>query len=533
MNVKRIALALLGISIALQLGGCRTSSDAFDGNGASMDRRDQSERVVIVDDTLVYEDGETRRTLFRSDTAIEALAGLRPWLVWSEDNRKGIKLGYLQQDGQSMEITALTSFEHDAELLCLAAREPGIYDLFVHDGDAYFYQYWLLAEEKELRSVRRIPTNPEIDACVVTADALVFHDPYIGALMLDRDPETESILRRAQGPQVDALAELRRNRVNLEQPHAVVTPSVATITPVLETRPVVDAGDAADDPVVLVAGARTWIVGTNKQRGLAVYDLTGKQRHFSPRGRVNNVDAVALGDGEFLLAASNRTDKTIDLFRAHPADDRFTFVAVIALNMADPYGLCMTQSTGEVSVFVNDSDGVLEQWQLNAALDSGERVARYRFDSQTEGCVVDGRNRQLYIGEEAVGIWRLDIVTGERQLVASIADGALVADVEGLDIYDGDSARYLVASSQGDNSYVVYRMAPWQQLGKFRIVADIRAGIDGASETDGIALSARASDGFPDGMLVVQDGRNRAPEQPQNFKVVDWREIEALIQQWQ
>jgi 3-phytase len=64
---------------------------------------------------------------------------------------------------------------------------------------------------------------------------------------------------------------------------------------------------------------------------------------------------------------------------------------------------------------------------------------------------------------------------------------------------------------------------------KLRISANHAAGIDGVSETDGLAVTQRPLPGYPRGILVVQDGRNRAPAEPQNFKIVDWRAIEALL----
>ena len=67
-------------------------------------------------------------------------------------------------------------------------------------------------------------------------------------------------------------------------------------------------------------------------------------------------------------------------------------------------------------------------------------------------------------------------------------------------------------------------LIPGRYVAKFRIVPDYARGIDGVSETDGLAVSTAALTGYPKGVLVVQDGRNRAPAAPQNFKLVDWRQ---------
>ncbi|MFM9597633.1 phytase, partial [Streptomyces scabiei] len=85
------------------------------------------------------------------------------------------------------------------------------------------------------------------------------------------------------------------------------------------------------------------------------------------------------------------------------------------------------------------------------------------------------------------------------------------------------NASYLVASSQGNDSFVVYGLwGDYPILANFRIDMDLSGGIDGVSETDGLTVTSAALPGYPQGVLIVQDGRNRLPQQPQNFKVVDW-----------
>ena len=53
--------------------------------------------------------------------------------------------------------------------------------------------------------------------------------------------------------------------------------------------------------------------------------------------------------------------------------------------------------------------------------------------------------------------------------------------------------------------------------------------VDGVSETEGLAVAPGPLPGFPHGILVVQDGHNVAPAENQNFKIVDWRVVEALL----
>ncbi len=102
-------------------------------------------------------------------------------------------------------------------------------------------------------------------------------------------------------------------------------------------------------------------------------------------------------------------------------------------------------------------------------------------------------------------------------------DGAhLVADTEGLAILpQGRRGGWLVASSQGDNAYALYRLPDMAPAGRFRIAA---GALGATQETDGIAL-APGSFGrtYPQGLFVAQDGDNSPAAQ--NFKLVSWRDV--------
>ena len=67
-------------------------------------------------------------------------------------------------------------------------------------------------------------------------------------------------------------------------------------------------------------------------------------------------------------------------------------------------------------------------------------------------------------------------------------------------------------------------------LGSFKIVNG--QNVDGVEETDGIeVVSASLSASFPGGLFVAQDGFNfdGGKLQRQNFKMVRWEKIEALL----
>lgn len=524
---------LFAAILVLAAGGCQY----VDQNNA---RLDHLTRVEAVGSRLLLT-GTSSAQLYPSVQAdqraglsptkaadIESIAVSEPWVVWSEDDAAELRLGRLQGDRFS-EVTLLPPLSHDLDVLCMAPWVDATYDLFVSNGDGVFYHYWLDLQQRTSRLVRTLAVNPDISTCTLSASALVFNDPYLGVLAVDRNPETVAVLRPAKSYEA-ALLELITPVSQPVQTLAAADRPWSTVHAVQETQPVADTGDAADDPAILPGANTTWIAGTNKQRGLAIYDLTGQQLYFAERGRLNNVDALALPDGEFLLAASNRTDHSIDFFRAAPDSNAFAFVASLPITLDDPYGLCMARLHNGLRVWVSDSDHRVQEWRISRDY-QGHMTRDWQFDGQVEGCVADTAKQQLYLGEEDRGIWRIDLATGSQTLMAAMSGTGLQPDVEGLAIYHNGSESLLVASSQGDDSYLVYRLNPWQQLVKFQITADPARGVDGASETDGLAVSSVATASFPAGLLVVQDGRNRAPAQAQNFKLVDWREVTALLTQ--
>ncbi|HLS99190.1 MAG TPA: phytase [Porticoccaceae bacterium] len=314
--------------------------------------------------------------------------------------------------------------------------------------------------------------------------------------------------------------------------------AVARVLPGAETAAVARFGDAADDPVIWVDPrnpGRSLIIGTDKREGLKVYNLDGHLRQSLDIGRLNNVDLIAdttvNGRRQPLLAASNRTLNSIALFTID-ARARVHHLGDIDTGLGEVYGLCMTQSGSGDYVFVNDTDGRYQQYRVTASDGvRGERVREFALPSQPEGCAVDPLAGVIYMGEERAGIWRAGVEpdAGPPRKILSV-DGVLVADVEGMDVYAGAGRNYLVVSSQGNDSYLVYGLSPgYPRLAHFTIGANLAAGVDGVSETDGLAVTSAALPGYPEGVLVVQDGRNRMPEEPQNFKLVDWRQVQRLI----
>ncbi|MGS0536278.1 phytase [Pseudoalteromonas sp. SaAl2] len=316
------------------------------------------------------------------------------------------------------------------------------------------------------------------------------------------------------------------------------------ITASAQTTPVAAFGDAADDPAIWINpqdAKNSLILGTDKRRGLMVYDLDGNKIQSLNVGRLNNVD-VRQHQGinnqtNTWITASNRTLNSISVFTVDN-DNKVQHVTEVATNLAEIYGMCMYSSDSGHYVYVNDKSGLFQQYKLTGEQNnvSGELVREFTLPSQPEGCTADDKLGQLFAGEEDQGIWYIgaEPTAGNSPVMLQGVNEQLVADVEGMEIYHGDDERYLVVSSQGDNSYVLYNISDDTQpslsfAGKFNVIANLDKGIDGAGETDGLTVTSAALPGYPEGMLIVQDGYNRMPLQPQNFKIVDWREVKKAI----
>ena len=331
---------------------------------------------------------------------------------------------------------------------------------------------------------------------------------------------------------------------------AVAAPRFPSVVALVETAPVGSPGDAADDPAIWadpINPANSLIIGTDKKAGLTLYDMQGRVLQHLPDGKMNNVDLredfMLGGRPVVLVTASDRTRKAVAIYRLDTEARRLINVAdgVQPTGQGDPYGQCMYRSarSGKTYVFINDSNGEKRQWELVDAGDGKVRAVRVRdfaFSSQVEGCVADDATGQLYVAEEDVGLWRLSAEPdggSAMTMLARISENpALKDDLEGVGLYDlGDGRGYLVASSQGNDSYAVFRREGDQAyLGSFIVVADGARGVDGVSETDGLEVTSRnLGPGFEHGAMIAQDGRNVLPGENQNFKYVPWTSIAQAL----
>jgi 3-phytase len=333
-------------------------------------------------------------------------------------------------------------------------------------------------------------------------------------------------------------------RARLDQIHPESTDAV--VRSLALSDPVSGGMDAADDPAIWVNPdnpGESLVLGADKGAGLGVYDLNGRLLQFLPGARINNVD---LRPGfekhptlSHLAIGSDRTNIALAIYAIDETTRRVLRVdaRTIPAEFHDVYGLCMYRShrTGDLYVNATSGDGLLHQWRLfpvGGNKVDAELVRRIDIGTVAEGCVADDENGFLYVAEERVGVWRYGAEPGDgdsRSAVAMIeAGGKLTADLEGLAIYKtSDTDGYLVVTSQGSDNYSVYnRGPPHSYRGTFRIRANTESGIDGTSQTDGIDVTNAVLPGYPQGLLVAQDGRY---DESQNFKYVSWAEISEQL----
>lgn len=388
--------------------------------------------------------------------------------------------------------------------------------------------------------LRQLAAVPDPQGCAVRDDEATLYvaEDGVGLWALDADPERGSRALVAPGlaPQDLPLwleASARRPR-----------PVIPMATPSAQTAPVRGGGDAADDPAIWVhptQPAKSRILGTDKKRGLAVYDLQGRETQFLAVGRINNVDLRqgVKADGRVwdLAVATQRDQRSVLLFGIDAAG-KLSTLAELPTGLEDVYGICSARNpAGGLDVFVNDKDGRLIQMRLGrkAGKWSSETVATLKLATQPEGCVADEAARQFFVGEEKRGLWRValdaDGRLGDAALILPIGE-TLHADVEGMAVHRGPRGAWLVVSSQGNDSYVVLDAdAPHAVKGRFRVGLNPARGIDAASETDGLDVTSTSLGGeYGEGLLVVQDGHKRWPMGRQNFKLVPWSEVVRVIE---
>ncbi|MEU2655631.1 phytase [Streptomyces sp. NPDC007325] len=181
---------------------------------------------------------------------------------------------------------------------------------------------------------------------------------------------------------------------------------------------------------------------------------------------------------------------------------------------------------------------------------------------QVEGMAVDQEEHVLYAAQEAVGLWRIELDdeeferpelldpvreygtpwsydAAEEECVLDTAHDPgfggdhLSADAEGVTVYHGDDGTgYVLASSQGDDTYAVYaREGGNAYLGSFAVTDG--PATDGVQHSDGATVvNVPLGAAFPKGLLVTHDGEATPADgerEGTNFKFTRWDAVAAAF----
>ncbi|MGQ9686046.1 MAG: phytase [Thiobacillaceae bacterium] len=361
-------------------------------------------------------------------------------------------------------------------------------------------------------------------------------------------------------------------------------PAQAIVLADRETPNIGGTGDA-DDPAVWLHPtdlSKSLIITAVKNGGGRVYDLGAAQIQvlspfpvISGTSRINNVDVqyhFRLYDGSRVDIAVG-SDRGQDVFRVWRIDADNPALPLAYIGSASPtrafvdkpdgsfnpvsqqntaYGMTLYRDVSADRFYVlatQRSQPRLAQFEL-VALEDGSVDTRWirdwifpsltlngtNFDlsgKQFEGLVVDQQTGILYAGQEDVGIWRIDLKSGLADaspfvLTTDYDPGSpLSPDVEGLTIYYGaNGTGYLLASSQGNDSFALFNRQSLAYMGSFTVAAG--GGIDAVQESDGADVVSIALPGYPYGLFITQDGDN-SPEGGTNFKYVPWGAITSEL----
>ncbi|RDH44459.1 phytase [Zooshikella ganghwensis] len=188
---------------------------------------------------------------------------------------------------------------------------------------------------------------------------------------------------------------------------------------------------------------------------------------------------------------------------------------------------------------------------------------------QIEGMVFDKHSKQLYAAQEQVGIWRVDPFGKQSpELIDRVTSFGipysriwnddeeeyhcnllqplpkhrpLVADVEGLALFQHHQQRLLLASSQGSDRIVVYRLSHHHAPYSVTPIATLKIlGTDHkqVKHTDGLAtFPYYLGKDFPYGVLIVHDGEageksylnDNQIRDATNFKLISWGQIQQKL----
>lgn len=289
--------------------------------------------------------------------------------------------------------------------------------------------------------------------------------------------------------------------------------------------------------------AQSTIITSDKAANrLFVYDLEGRTLQSIPAQKPANIDTrygFRLGNQRVDIVAFNeRGTEKLRVYKVDPASRRLERVDDGTIDSGPNYGFSLYKSakTGKLYAFSSQEKSRLAQLLSRPQVRQFELVDNGRgrvtstgvlrelqVFSLVEGMVADDEQGKLYVSEETAGIWKFDAepdASPSGTKIASVGFDGLTADVEGLTIYHmGNGRGYLIASSQGSNTFSVYdRQPPHRFLGAFSL-----SGVEVTDGIDVVAVPLNAQ--FPGGAFASHNGRAK----PFPVHLTRWDEIAAKL----
>ena len=314
-----------------------------------------------------------------------------------------------------------------------------------------------------------------------------------------------------------------------------------SLQPVVSTDPT--AGNA-DDPAIWIHPtdpSRSVIIGTDKDAGIYVYDMNGKElQHIEQGTRTNNVDVrynINLAGVQVDVVAANlREVGKLAVFKVNPNYSGGDVLIQIADKNSsnndiqnDSYGFTLYRRPSDGSLYVFDRPkrgGAVRQYLVdddgttNGIVVTPVRELNYSGGT-AEGFAADDELDYVYIAEEGKGIHKYyaDPDKSSDELLLFATGDGISGDREGLGIYAcHDGTGYLVLSSQGNSTIKIY-----DRQGNNRFLKTV-AGKDHKGKTglgtDGLdVISAAVMPNFPKGLLVVHD------QSGSRYHIYNWADV--------
>jgi len=291
---------------------------------------------------------------------------------------------------------------------------------------------------------------------------------------------------------------------------------------------VYDEIDDTDDMCIWIhptdPSLSTIIAADKAADNLVVYDLAGTPLQVLPfyhsetgSEQPGNIDlryGFPLGDELVDIVAVNQRASSIGrgvrVFKIDPETRLLERVDDGLVMEHANYGMCLYESrvTGKFYYFATAKSQGVEQYEL---VDNGQGLITPVFvrrwdQKKCEGAVADDELGYVYICEESTGVWRYDAepdASTEGTLIAATGENGFKKDAEGVTIYHArDGGGYLIVSSQGNDTFMVYDRQPPHAFVKAFTIEDVE-------ESDGVDVTnVNLGPLFPYGLFTCHaDGK--------------------------